>query len=488
MRTKLLVVAAALCLQACTLGPDYRRPDMPLPATWRVAPADAADLANTEWWRAFKDPALDALIEAALEANQDLLLASLRVEQFEARLQVSRAAEYPTIGYSAAGQRERRSQERPNGLRPGDSPSLNNYEISGNLTWELDLWGRVRRANEAARAELLGTQEARRGVMLSLVSSVAGTYVRLQELDARLQLARQSLKNRQDALELTDQRFQGGSGTRLAVEQARAALEAEVAQIPPVERDIADLENALSLLVGRAAGPVARRPLTELAPVQLPSGVPADILTRRPDVLAAEQDLVAANARIGVAKTAYLPRLSLNAILGLAADDLQWLFAETARTGNYGAGLAGTLFDGGRIAGNVREAEAVQKEMAVRFQRAVLTALVEVETALVSRQKSGEREASDARRVRIQEELASLMRQRFEGGQSTLIDVLDVELALIGVRTQQLQSRRDTLLSLVSVYKAMGGGWMVERDQRKAAVGPDLAQMAGPATELEAKR
>jgi multidrug efflux system outer membrane protein len=488
MRTKLLVLAAALSLSACTMGPDYRRPDMPLPTTWRVTPTDAADLANAEWWRAFGDPTLDGLIETALEANQDLLLASLRVEQFDARLQVSQAGNYPTIGYSAAGQRERRSQERPNGLRPGDSPSLNNYELSANLTWELDLWGRVKRANEAARAELLGTQEARRGVMLSVVSGVASTYVRLLELDARLQLARQSLKNRQDALDLIDQRFRGGSSTRLAVEQARGAVEAEVAQIPPIERDIADLENALSVLLGRAPGPIARQPLGQLALVQLPSGVPADILTRRPDVLAAEQDLVAANARIGVAKTAYFPTLSLNAILGLAADDVKWLFAETARTGNYGAGLAGTLFDGGRIAGNIREAEGQQKEMAVRFQRAVLNALVEVETALVTRQKTGDREASDARRVRIQEEVARLMRLRYEGGQSTLIDVLDVEMTVIGVRTQQLQSRRDTLLSLVSVYKAMGGGWMVERDQRQAAADPGLAQKAGSATELEAKR
>lgn len=488
MRTKLLALAAVLSLTACTMGPDYRRPDMPLPSTWRVSVADAADLANTEWWRALGDPTLDSLVETALEANQDLLLATLRVEQFDARLQVSQAGNYPTIGYSAAGQRERRSQERPNGLRAGDSPNLNNFELSTNLTWEIDLWGRVKRSNEAVRAELLGTQEARRGVMLSVVSSVATTYVRLLELDARLQLARESLKNRQDALDLVDQRFKGGSSTRLAVEQARAAVEAEVAQIAPIERDIADLENALSLLLGRAPGPIARQSLAKLALPQVPAGVPADILSRRPDVLAAEQDLVAANARIGVAKTAYFPRLSLNAILGLAADDVQWLFAETARTGNYGGGLAGTLFDGGRIAGNIREAEGQQKEMTVRFQRAVLNALVEVESALMSRQKTGEREASDARRLRIQEEVARLMRLRFEGGQSTLIDVLDVEMTVIGVRAQQLQSRRDTLLSLVSVYKSMGGGWMVERDQRQAAADPGLAQKAGSATELEAKR
>lgn len=485
---RLLALAAAACLSACTMGPDYRRPDLPLPPAWRMSMSDAADLANADWWKAFGDPQLDALIETALQANKDLLLATMRVEQYDARLQVSSAARYPTVGYTAAGQRERRSQERPNGLRPGDSPSLNNYEISGNFTWELDLWGRVRRANEAARAELLSTEEARRGVMLSVVSGVATTYLKLVELDERLAFAGKALKNRQDALELTDQRFKGGSGTRIAVEQARAAVETEAARIPPIERDIGDLENALSALLGTHPGPIQRRRIESLSTPQMPLGVPADVLTRRPDIMAAEQDLIAANARIGVAKTAYFPVLSLNAILGLAADDVKWLFAETARTGNFGAGLAGTLFSGGRIEGNIREAVAYQKETVVRYERAVLGALVEVESSLVARSKTGEREVVDARRVRIQQELAGLVRLRHEGGQSTLIDVLDAELKVLDMQEQQLQSRRDTLLSLVSVYKAMGGGWMVERDKRREEASGDLAAQVRPETELEAKR
>lgn len=488
MRIRLLALAMVASLSACTMGPDYRRPDLPLPPAWRVSVPDAADLANTDWWKAFGDPQLDTLIETALQANKDLLLATMRVEQYDARLQVSNSARYPTVGYSVAGQRERRSQERPNGLRPGDSPSLNNYEISGNLTWELDLWGRVRRANEAARAELLGTEEARRGVMLSVVSGVASTYLKLVELDERLAIARQALKNRQDALELTDQRFKGGSGTRIAVEQARAAVETEAARIPPIERDIADLENAMAALLGTNPGPIQRRRIEALATPQMPQGVPADVLTRRPDIMAAEQELIAANARIGVARTAYFPVLSLNAILGLAADDVKWLFAETARTGNFGGGLAGTVFSGGRIEGNIREAEAYQKETVVRYERAVLGALVEVETALVARSKNGEREATDARRVRIQQELARLVRLRYEGGQSTFIDVLDAELKVLDMQEQQLQSRRDTLLSLVSVYKSMGGGWMVERDKRRAAASGELAAQVRSEPELEAKR
>jgi multidrug efflux system outer membrane protein len=487
-----LALATVLWLSACTLGPDYRRPDLPLPQTFRVTPAEAADLANSEWWRAFGDPELDALIESALAANKDLMLATTRVQQFEARSQAVGAAAYPTVGYSASGQRERRSQERPNGLRPGDSPSLNNFQLSADVSWELDLWGRVKRANEAARAELLSSQEARRGVMLSVVANVATSYVRLLELDERLAIARRAVDNRQRALDLMDQTFQGGSATRLGVERARAALEAERSSIPDLERGIAELENALSALLGRHPGPVARRSLDALALPSMPAGVPADVLTRRPDVMAAEQDLIAANARIGVAKTAYFPVLSLNAILGLAADDLQWLFAETARTGSFGGGLAGTLFDGGRIEGNIREAEATRQEMQVRFERTVLNALVEVESALVARSKTGERELLDARVVESQREVARLMRLRFEGGQSTLRDVLDAELNMVDGQIRQLQGKANTLQALVDVYKAMGGGWMIEREHRQAQsqgdTHPDVALSAGSEPEFEANR
>lgn len=475
----LLAWCAAALLAGCTLGPDYKRPDVPLPPAWRAEMLDAADLANTEWWHAFGDADLDALIETAIANNKDLVLATLRIEQFAARLQISDAASYPQVTYSAAGQRERRSQERPNGLSPGASPSLSNYELSSTVTWELDLWGRVRRANEAARAELLATQEARRGVMLTVVSGVATSYVMLVDLDRRLLLAQQRLKNRKDALDLLEKKYLGGSTTKLVVEQMRAVVEADAAEIPPLERDIATLENALSGLLGQNASAIKRQKIDTLALPQMPLGVPADILARRPDVMAAEQNLVAANARIGVAKTEYFPVVSLNAILGLGADDLRWLFTETARTGNYGAGLTGPIFSGGRIEGDIKEAEALQKQAVVRFQQSVQQALLEVETALVGRTKAGQREQSLGRQVDLLRGVADLTRQRYEGGQSTLVDVLDAEQHVYTAQAEQAQSRRDTLLALISVYKAMGGGWMVEREKR-------LAPEAPPAEEVQA--
>lgn len=477
-------VLPALCavalLAGCTLGPDYKRPDVPLPPAWRAEVIDTADLANTEWWHAFGDADLDRLIETALAYNKDLTLASLRIEQFEARFQISDAASYPQVTYSAAGQRERRSQERPNGLLPGTSPSLSNYEISSTITWELDLWGRVRRANEAARAELLQTQEARRGVMLSVVAGVATSYVQLVDLDKHLALAQQALKNRRDALDLLEKKYQGGSTTKIVVEQMRAVVEATAAEIPNIERDIAVLENALSGLLGQNAAAIRRQKIDSLALPQMPLGVPADVLARRPDVMAAEQNLVAANARIGVAKTEYFPVISLNAILGLGADDVSWLFTETARTGNYGAGLVGPIFSGGRIEGDIKEAEALQKQASVRFQQSVQQALLEVESALVSRSKAGQREESLARQVGVLRGVSDLTRLRYEGGQSTLVDVLDAEQRVYTAEAQQVQSRRDTLLALISVYKAMGGGWMVEREKR-------LAPQASPTEEVQAR-
>jgi len=483
-RGALLACAAAVTLAGCTLGPDYKRPELSLTPVWRADLLDAADLANTDWWKAFGDPDLNRLIDSALDANLDLLLATYRIEEFDARLQVSRAPNYPQVGYSALAERQRFSEERPvgaGGLRPGVGPTLNNFTVGGNLNWEIDLWGKVRRSNEAALADLMSTQEARRGVMLSVASSVAASYVQLLELDLRLAFAQQTLKSRRQALDLLDTKYRGGSATRLAVEQARADLEADAAEIPPIERDIAMLENALSGLLGRNAGPIPRRRLQALATPEMPQGVPADVLTRRPDVMAAEQDLIAANARIGVAKTQYFPNLSLAAALGLGADDPRWLWATTARTGFIGAALAGPIFSGGRIEGDIRQAEAVQKQKVVLFKQAVQTALREVEDALVSRAKSGEREAALERQVASLEELAKLARLRYEGGQSTLIEVLDTELKLYAAQGSQARGRRDTLLGLVAVYKAMGGGWMVEQERRRAPV-PTAADVQVQAT------
>jgi len=483
-----LACFAAACLAGCTLGPDYKRPELPLPTTWRAELPNAGELANTDWWHAFGDVELDRLIDAAIDANLDLKLAAHRVEAYNARLQIAQAPYYPQIGYLAATGRERRSQERPNGLKPGEGPAFNNYEIGATFSWEIDLWGRVRRADEAATANLLATQHGRRAVMLSVVAGVASGYLQLLELDRQLEIAKLSLKNREEALTLIDAKYRGGSAALLAVEQARAAVQSEEAAIPPIEREIATQENALSGLLGGNSGPIQRSKLDLLILPQLPQGVPADILSRRPDVMAAEQALVAANARIGIAKAEYFPTISLTSLLGVGADDVRYLFAETARTGNVTASILGPVFSGFRIEGDIRQAEALQREATVAYQQSVLNALREVEDALVARTKLGTREVVVARRVGTLEGVSGLARQRYEGGQSTFFAVLDADLQLLSARSGLASSRRDTLLALVSVYKAMGGGWMIEQEKRRSEQATESIAQAQNATDENAPK
>jgi len=475
------VCLALALLSGCVLGPDYQRPPVDIPETWRAEPTAPAEIANTEWWRTLGDPDLDRLIGLALEANKDLQLAVWRIAEYDARLQISRSALAPQIGYTALAERQRFSQERPTGgggLQSGVGPIINNFAIGGLLSWEVDLWGKVQRANEAALAELLSKEDARRGVMLTVVTDVAANYVQLLELDQALWFARQALAKRIEAFELAQAKYRGGSTTKLFVEQTRAAVEVARSDVPLIERDIAVVESALSALLGRNPGPIKRRKIDLLKIPELPDGVPADVLSRRPDVLAAEQNLIAANARIGVAKTQYFPTLSLAAALGLASDNVRWLFAETARTGLLGAGLTGPIFSGGRIEGDIRQAEAIQKQMTVRYEQAVQTAVREVDDALVTRAKAGEREAAIDQQVAAHQEVSQLARVRYEGGQANYMEVIDADLAVFASQGRQAQGRRDTLLAAISVFKAMGGGWMVEYDKSRMPAMPsaDAAQ------------
>ncbi len=489
-RPGLAIAVLCAALAACTTGPDYQRPELPLPTAWRGGIGDDAGLVNARWWQAFGDPALEALVDEAIDANQDLAVATARVEQFAARLGGSEAARYPTVGYAVGASRELRSQERPNGLRPGQSPTLSDFELGGKVSWELDLWGRVRRSTEAARAELLASQEARRGVMLTVVSDVAAGYLHLVALDRRLALAEEKLSLRRQAMALMDERRKGGSATRLDVARLQAAVEEQASVIPEIRREIATAEHTLAMLLGRPPGPIARRSIDTLALPVVPAGVPADVLSRRPDVAAAEQALVAANARIGVARTAYFPSLSLLGAIGLAADDLRWLFAETARTASVGAALAGTVFDGGRIAAQVRESEAVRAEAQAQFVKAVQVALLEVENALATRALADERDAVGQRRVQALAEVRDMTRARLEGGQAQRIELFSAEIDLREAETVRLEFQRDRLLAMVDVYKAMGGGWMHEEEQRRQAAQPDRqarADLPGKSSEQAPK-
>ena len=481
-----LACLVATALAGCTLGPAYQRPPVPVPQTWRTPAPDAADVANTSWWEAFGDPDLDALIKDAIDANKDLLQAALRVQQFEAVLQISRSAKYPQVDYTTSAAHQRYSTERPVLLPQRVNPIQNAFEVGTRVSWELDVWGRVRSANEAALAEFLASEEAQRGVMLTVVTDVATSYFQLLALDSQLDLAQKTLKSRNKTLELVQTRFSGGSATRLAVAEAQASVYDVSVVIPDIERQIAALENSLSVLVGRNPGPVRRHAIDTLPVVPIPQGVPSDVLTRRPDVREAEQELVSANAKIGVARAEYFPVISLTGLLGLGSNDLGNLLLHSATTGSVGGGLLGTIFSAGRGSGDVLQTEAVQKQMVVKYQQTVQNALKEVEDALDFHARAGEIAARGRLQVDSLRDVVRLAQMRYDGGQSSYLEVLDAERQLFSAEDHQVQRQRDIYLALISVYKAMGGGWMEAQESLRAAKAPSKAATMTPAAAVQA--
>jgi multidrug efflux system outer membrane protein len=449
-------------LTGCTVGPDYQRPDLETPAAWRVSVEDAADLANAAWWERFEDPVLDDMVRTALAENKDLRIASLRVDEFEARLQLERSAYSPQLGYSGTVAREQFSEHRAVSLPAGTDRTNSEYQGSLHLGWELDLWGRIRRSNEAARADLVATAEGRRGVILTLVTGVATSYVQLLGLDRELEISRETLKTREESLRLFERKYTGGAISALELAQARSVYEEAAAAIPALERRIAVHENALRVLLGKNPGPVVRTgSLATLALPPVPLGIPSDILTRRPDVGRAEQELIAANARIGVAKSMYFPSLSLTGLLGYASTQLDDLLEDASGFGSLAATAVGPIFTGGRISAEVKGREFVQQQLVVNYARTVQGAFREVEDALVSKKKLDEQLTVEGRKVQAVQEYAALARKRYDGGYSSYLEVLDGERRLYEAQIVQTQTRRDQYMSLIEIYRAMGGGWPV---------------------------
>jgi multidrug efflux system outer membrane protein len=487
MRWNRAPVLACGLLAACSaMGPDYQRPDVTMPAAWQGAasapaplpaaataaapgkelldepPVGAAELANTAWWSAIGDPQLDALIRIALDENKDLRIAAYRIDQFDAQLQVTQSAGKPQVNVAASRTRDALSQNRLVPLAAGVQPTGNNYEVSGAINWEMDFWGRIRRANEAAMADLLSTEESRRVLILSLVSDVASTYLTLLSLDRELDIHKRTVVSRNDTLQLLIKKFKDGGVAELPVLKARAEFEEAQADLTVKETEIVVLEHALSSLLGRNPGPIERgKPFESLLLPPIPGTLPADLLAQRPDVRKAEQDLVAANARIGVAKAQYLPNIGLTTQSGFASAELSKLTMLSSNFGTFGVTLLGPIFTSGRISGQVREAEAIQHEKATAFLLSVQTALREVEDALVVHRKTWQRSTIRDRQLAALREHSESALKRYQGGGSSYLEVLDAERSLYAGQIQQNQTRHDQYIALIAVYKAMGGGWSV---------------------------
>jgi outer membrane protein, multidrug efflux system len=459
VRTKLKLTAALALLffAACTVGPNYQRPPVTVPDHYYGAatPAEAASIAETAWFDLFQDRALRSLIEEALRNGFDVRTAAARVEGARARYGIAGAARYPNVGYSGVYEYGHTSKF----ASPSDTTG-GILVANVNAGWEADLWGRIRRLNEAARADYLATEEARHGVLLSLVSEVAAAYFELRELDAELDIARRTTGALQSTADLFRRRAEGGTASGLDTSRAEALLATESAQIPLLERAIVAKENQISLLVGRVPGPIARGLALDQQPLPpaVPAGLPSALLMRRPDIRGAEQQLIAANAEIGVAQAAFYPTLNLTGLLGGQSPELASLLGS-GHTWSIEAGLFGPIFNAGRLRNQKRLALAQFDEARIAYERQITEALAEVSTDLVSNDKLAQAEAQRTRAVEANREAVRLASLRYESGFSAYFEVLDAQELLFTAETSAAQVRRDRLIALVDLYRALGGGW-----------------------------
>ena len=471
--------ALAACLvSACMMGPDYTRPAVDVPKTFIYEPKNAADTANTTWWTQFNDPVLDGYIAEALSHNLNLKVAVANVEQAAGVLTQTRSGLFPQTGYDATGGRVRSTEvgSTPELARLIPNPQTS-YQALLNASWEIDLWGRIRRLSESARANLLATDEARRGVILSLVASVAGNYLTLRGLDEQLVIAKQTQDAYAESVRLFKLQFQYGQVSQMNVAQAESQYETAAAQIPQIESQIAQTENALSVLLGRNPGPIARgKSIYELALPMVPSGLPSELLTRRPDLLQAEDTLIAANAQIGAARALYFPTISLTGAAGTGSAALNNLFTGPARMWSYAGQIAGPIFTFGAVSGQVAQAEGAQQSALYNYLAAIQNAFADVENALVANQKLKDQQAAQERLVAALQSYARLATLQYNGGYTSYTTVLQAEQSLFPAELTLASLRASVFSSSVNIYKAMGGGWVVAADGMTGDSAPPAAE------------
>jgi multidrug efflux system outer membrane protein len=456
MRRHLLSAFLLLLVSGCTLTPDYERPALDVPESY-VQPADGgASIANLEWWSLFRDAQLQYLIRTALEENKDLRAALQRIREARALLTFTRADQYPFIDGSGSVSRDRPSKI----LFPGSETS-NNYSLSADLSFEVDLWGKLRRASEAAEADLLATEASYRNVTISLVSNVASVYFLLRDLDGRLRIARDTVKSRSESLQIIQARFDKGTVPELDVNQAQIELAIAEAAVSAFERETVQAENALQFLLGRNPGAVQRGlPLEQqVLPSDIPVGLPSELLQRRPDLVEAEERLRAETARIGVAEALRYPSIGLTGSLGLASDDFSDLTDSDARTWGLGGGLFAPLFNSGKLKAQAEGQRARTEQVMANYESTLLRAFREVEDALVAIRTYHAENAARQRQATAARNAARLSRARYDGGVVDYLEVLDSERSQFSAELDESVTQRQYLNAIVELYKALGGGW-----------------------------
>jgi NodT family efflux transporter outer membrane factor (OMF) lipoprotein len=463
---KRLILAVSLAaLSGCTMGPNYKRPQLALPGEFRGAPpagaTPAASIADTKGQELFPDPILNQMVAASLAHNFDLQIAAERVQEARAQLGITRANQYPFLNAQANFTASQSSTVAAFPVPAGSTLKASYTTLGAALSWELDIWGRLRRLTEAARAQYLASEEARRAVDVSLVSDVMEAYFQLLEQDLELEISHKTQGIAKDSLNLVQLRHDRGAATGLDVAQAQQLLYISGAQSAAAEHAIAQSENLLSLLQGSAPSAQARgRKLEEIPiPNSMPAGLPADLLERRPDIRQAEQSLVAANAVIGAARALYFPQLSLSAFAGGESRSLLELASGPARVYSVAPGALQSIFHAGQIRNQVRFSEAQQRELLVAYQRSIYTALREVADALVSFDKLREQRGQQEQLVNTLQETVRLSDLRYRGGLDSYLQVLDAQRNLFSGQLVLAQLRLQERVSVVQLYRALGGGW-----------------------------
>jgi len=451
-----------LLLSGCAVGPNYKRPGVEVPGAYRGASPQPAtqpapeSLGDLKWWEVFQDKQLQDLIHAALRQNYDVRIAATRILQAQAQVGVTRADQWPTInaGAQIVDQRSARAK-----LFPEFQTSA--HEVNLSLAWDLDFWGKYRRATESARANLLATEWNREAVITTLVSDVAAAYFQLRELDLELEIARRTLASRQDSLRITQMLANGGATSMLDVRQAEQLVFTAAGTIPDLERRIEQQENFISILLGNNPGPIARgTKLTEQAHApEIPAGLPSGLLERRPDIRQAEAQLIAANAQIGVAKADYFPQINLTGNGGYQSSALTSLFTGPAGLWSFGGSLVQPIFTGGRIRSNVKFTEARQQEAALVYQQAIQQAFRGVSDALVEYRKDREFREQQEQLTFSAQDAARLSETRYRGGATSYLEVLTNETNYFDAELGLAQAQLNELLGLVRIYRNLGGGW-----------------------------
>jgi multidrug efflux system outer membrane protein len=455
--------AVALCvvLAGCTVGPNYRRPDVDVPAAFRggatTTPApDQTSLANESWWQVFSDTTLQALVRTALEQNADVRVAADRILEAQAQLGVTRADQFPAVnaGVDVLG-------ERPSVALGFPSTNVFAFQVQSAVSWELDFWGRFRRATEAARAQLLASEWGRRAVVTTLVSQVANAYFGLRALDLELDIARRTLTSREESLRLTQVRERGGATSLVDVRQAEQLVYGARSEIATLERDIAQQENFIHVLLGQNPGPVDRGLALEEEPhaPDVPTGLPSALLTQRPDIQQSEFQLVAANAQIGVARAAYFPNIALTGSGGFESTALTALFAGSNVIWNAAVGATQPLFTAGRTGSQVALAQARYDEAVVSYQQTIRQAFREVADALVGYAKIRESRTQLVLLVASAQDARRLADIRYQGGATSYLEVLDADTRLFDAQLTLAQTQLGELSAFVEIYRALGGGW-----------------------------